>query len=263
MTYKEFKEKYNGKYVDYDGSYGSQCWDLAQYYFTKVLGLPASVLSGCGLVSNMLKGKKYQLMLKYFDVVSIDNAKQGDVAIWEYGHIAIFDHRSNGKNYFFSQNPNPCQVMYINIKGIHCFRLKGNEPKPTPKLKYKIGDKVVVNGKLYKSSNASNPSGSINDRITKITRIAEGSKHPYNTTGDLGWCDENSIKLYNSGVEYFPKCSYNGKSIVDGLKSIKVDSSFGYRKKIANANDIKSYLGLPSQNIKMLNLLKKGKLVKP
>jgi hypothetical protein len=25
MTYIEFKEKYNGKFVDYDGQYGSQC----------------------------------------------------------------------------------------------------------------------------------------------------------------------------------------------------------------------------------------------
>ena len=25
MTYQEFKKKYNGKYVDFDGYYGSQC----------------------------------------------------------------------------------------------------------------------------------------------------------------------------------------------------------------------------------------------
>ena len=31
MTYQEFKSKYDGKYVDYDGYYGYQCWDLAQF----------------------------------------------------------------------------------------------------------------------------------------------------------------------------------------------------------------------------------------
>ena len=25
MTYQEFKDKYNGKYIDYDKQYGSQC----------------------------------------------------------------------------------------------------------------------------------------------------------------------------------------------------------------------------------------------
>lgn len=130
MTYKEFKKKYNNKYTDFDGYYGYQCWDLGERYFTEVLKLPASILSGCGLVSNMLKGEKYKLMLKYFDVVK--TPQQGDVAIWEYGHIAIFDHN---KNYFFSQNPNPCKVIQINRGGVHYFRLKKKET-PKPKVSY-------------------------------------------------------------------------------------------------------------------------------
>lgn len=63
-------------------------------------------------------------------------------------------------------------------------------------MKFKIGDKVIINGYLYKSSNATSPSSSVKNKITNITRIASGSKHPYNTTGDLGWMDESSIKLY-------------------------------------------------------------------
>ncbi len=190
MTYKEFVKKYNGKYTDYDGYYGFQCWDLAQRYFTEVLKLPASVLSGCGLVSNMLKGEKYKLMLKYFDVVN--TPKQGDVAIWEYGHIAIFDH---AKNYFFSQNPNPCRVIQINRGGVHYFRLK---QKATPK-----------------------PS-----------------------------------------VKYYAKYTGKSGSIVDALRAIGADSSFSNRRAIAKANGITAYVGSPSQNIKMLNLLKQGKLIK-
>ena len=53
QKYIEFRDTYNGKYVDYDGSYGCQCWDLAQMYFVKYLGVPDWVLGGCGLVSNM------------------------------------------------------------------------------------------------------------------------------------------------------------------------------------------------------------------
>ena len=63
-------------------------------------------------------------------------------------------------------------------------------------MKFKIGDKVVLNGYIYTSSNATTPAKKITNKVTNITRIAKGSKHPYNTTGDLGWCDEASLKLY-------------------------------------------------------------------
>lgn len=139
MTYKEFVKKYNGKYTDYDGAYGCQCWDLAQRYFTEVLKLPASVLSGCGLVSNMLKEPKLSVLLKYFNEVK--TPQQGDVAIWEYGHIAIYDH---AKNYYFSQNPNAPKVIQITRGGVHFFRLKSKEqPKPTTKYFKKYTGKSV------------------------------------------------------------------------------------------------------------------------
>ena len=127
MTYQEFKKTYNGKYVDYDGQHGSQCWDLAEFYITKCLGLPASILAGCDLVSNMLYPPFRKKLDKYFEEIPLSEAKAGDLAIWEYGHIAIFDHKDN---YYFSQNPNPCKVIQINTKGVHIFALKGSEPIP-------------------------------------------------------------------------------------------------------------------------------------
>ncbi len=63
-------------------------------------------------------------------------------------------------------------------------------------------------------------------------------------------------------MSYYPKCSYKGNSIVDGLKSINVNSSFANRVKIANKNGIKIYLGTAKQNTTLLNLLKQGKLKK-
>lgn len=64
-------------------------------------------------------------------------------------------------------------------------------------------------------------------------------------------------------VKYYPKTAYKGVSLVDGLKSVKADSSFKNRTKIAKANGISVYLGTPTQNTKLLRLLKEGKLVKP
>lgn len=68
------------------------------------------------------------------------------------------------------------------------------KPTPGPSDKFNIGDKVVINGALYTSSNAASPAGSISNKVTNITRKNPGSAHPYNTTGDLGWMDESSIR---------------------------------------------------------------------
>ena len=58
------------------------------------------------------------------------------------------------------------------------------------------------------------------------------------------------------------KTNYKGNSIVDGLKSVGVNSSYDNRKKLAQANGIKNYTGTASQNTVLLNKLKKGTLKK-
>ena len=66
-----------------------------------------------------------------------------------------------------------------------------------------------------------------------------------------------------------PSCfqipNYNGGSIVDALKSIGANSSFDYRRSIANRNGIGGgdYRGRPHENIHMLKLLKEGRLIIP
>ncbi len=68
-------------------------------------------------------------------------------------------------------------------------------------------------------------------------------------------------KIVNSGgTSYYKK--FSNSSLVDGLKSIGVDSSFNNRKKIAKANGISNYEGTASQNNKLCSLAKQGKLKK-
>lgn len=69
-------------------------------------------------------------------------------------------------------------------------------PKPTPTYKYKIGEKVVINGRLYGNADGEKPGKTVKNKVTNITRIAEEKPYPYNTTGDLGWMSENSISPY-------------------------------------------------------------------
>ena len=73
-------------------------------------------------------------------------------------------------------------------------------PKPTPTYKFKIGDKVIINGKLYGNADGGKPGKTVKNKVTNITRIAEGKPYPYNTTGDLGWMSENSISPYTDHI---------------------------------------------------------------
>lgn len=80
----------------------------------------------------------------------------------------------------------------------------------------------------------------------------------------------NKIGTYKSDIEetstpavkYYPEYSGKTISIVNALKSLGYNSNFAYRKKIAKVNGIKNYIGTATQNTKMLNLLKQGKLIK-
>lgn len=80
------------------------------------------------------------------------------------------------------------------IRGYGVPKYDGDKPEGEETMKFKIGDEVIINGELYKGSNEMTPAGRVTNKTTKITRIAEGARHPYNTTGDLGWMDEEDIK---------------------------------------------------------------------
>lgn len=64
-------------------------------------------------------------------------------------------------------------------------------------------------------------------------------------------------------VNYYDRYSGKTSSIVTALNSLGIGSSFANRKNIAKANGISNYTGTALQNIKLLNLLKQGKLIKP
>ena len=89
-------------------------------------------------------------------------------------------------------------------------------------MKYKIGDKVILKKgtPLYKSSNATSYTVKTDKEITtNITRIATGSRHPYNTTGDRGWCDESYIMPYEQEKKYEGELILIDKNgLVDYLK---------------------------------------------
>lgn len=76
-------------------------------------------------------------------------------------------------------------------------------------------------------------------------------------------CKTNTNVSRETSTKYFPVCKLVSVSIVACLKSVKAESSYSYREKIAKVNNISNYKGTAPQNDKMVALIKKGKLVKP
>jgi hypothetical protein len=66
-----------------------------------------------------------------------------------------------------------------------------------------------------------------------------------------------------TNVSYLPKYEGTSTSIINALNTLKIDSGFSSRKKIAQANGISNYTGTAAQNIEIVNLLKTGKCIKP
>src|SRR3972149_9463219 len=92
MTTQEFFNKWNGKLLDYDGSFGGQCVDVYRQYCKEVLGVPQSppVVGAADIWTSYLS--------EYFDRIA--NTPEGvpikgDILIWSknagggFGHVSI------------------------------------------------------------------------------------------------------------------------------------------------------------------------------
>jgi len=105
MNYIDFKNKFLGKPIDFDGAYGQQCFDVYRQY-CKDLGFNQSPPSegAKDIWNNFLKE----------NFIKIPNTPegvplQGDVVIWgitigPYGHVAIFDRGDNTSFTSIDQN---------------------------------------------------------------------------------------------------------------------------------------------------------------
>jgi len=129
------------------------------------------------------------------------------------------------------------------------------------KHNYNVGDVVEING-VYVSSTSKEK---LRPLVTKgkITKILKDVNNPYLLEdGRIGWVNDNVIisKDGQNDIKYLSNKNYKGNSIVDALNQINMDSSYPYRTILAQINNIDNYRGTSEQNLKMLNLLKQGKL---
>lgn len=112
MTLETFIANNNGKYVDVDGYYGAQCWDLVELYAEQVLGVPkepwAITLGPEGAAKEAWTVFDSHLQ-KYFVKIPAGQQKKGDITvygphgIYTEGHIAI----QGDNGLVFEQNADP------------------------------------------------------------------------------------------------------------------------------------------------------------
>lgn len=147
------------------------------------------------------------------------------------------------------------RACYVSIKHANGYRtlyyhLKSGSVCVHVGEKVKKGEKIGIIGATGQATGVH-----LHFQIDKGTSAS--SINPY----DYVFKDKTFIPTKDD-TSYYKKCNASYKSIVDALKSINVDASFTNRTRIATKNGIKNYTGTASQNILMLDLLKKGKLKK-
>ena len=81
MGFNEFKTGNLGRYIDIDGYYGAQCWDLYARY-CQYLGVPFANCTVTGYVQDIWTQRNSNGMTKYFDEIPFDQCKAGDIIVF-------------------------------------------------------------------------------------------------------------------------------------------------------------------------------------
>lgn len=160
------------------------------------------------------------------------------------------------------------------VEGILNKTVSSGSTAPKPSTSTSSGEtyKLVTSCKIYmNAANAKNRKSSVGTYGAGTYYVFNKSDGMINITKTKGmaggWINPNDNKTASSSTSassgsYYKKYTGSTDSIVSALNSIGVDSSYKNREKIAKANGISGYSGTASQNTKMLNLLKQGKLKK-
>lgn len=113
MNYTSFINKWNGKYVDYDGMYNAQCTDLMRQYCKDVFNVNGYVaIPSRGYAKDIFKNFKDNQYFKKVLNGPLNTPKKGDIIFWGTyptitgiaGHVAIVDSADLYSIIVFHQN---------------------------------------------------------------------------------------------------------------------------------------------------------------
>lgn len=217
-----------GKWIGMNGDYW--CASFVSWCFCTAYGYDIGKKLLCGAYSAACEVIRKNFINKKQYHTFLTGAKPGDVIFFKgsrhsgANHIGIIYKVADGKVYTIEGNTSGASGVVDNGGGV-------------AKKSYKTTDTHVLG--------YGRPDYSLVTNTKQSTTV------------------KNSISA-SKNTSYYPKCNKFYSSITDALKSVGVkDTSLYARNKIAEANGIKSYVGSYIQNIRMLELLKSGKLIKP
>lgn len=203
------------------------------------------------------------------NIISLNNGTVETVV----DNIKGTNHKSKGLdtygNYVKVKQDNGKTALYAHMK-YNSIKVNKGEYIKKGEIIGTIGETGNAYGKhlhleIHNENNVKeNPIVVLNKKPTSETKTNNVQKnitnnHNFNTSTQNHTNPTSNNQTTNN---YLSAKEYNHGSIVDALKSIGSNSSYNYRKKLAQKNGITNYKGSYYQNIKMLNLLKNGKLKK-
>ena len=220
----------------------------ANHYITSPYGKRATIKTSAGTTDSFHRGTDYGTNGKKLPQYAIED-----------GYVFAAAKASDGAKYVW--------VIYPRIKKamIH-YHLDSIAVKSGQSVK-----KGTMLGKTGKTGKATGIHLHLGIRDLEKLSTAQVKKITWSLLQSCAYVDPEKVAYTaptaattaKPAVTYLPKYTGKSNSLVDALKAVKIDSSFGYRKKIANKNGIKAYVGTAAQNTKLLSLLKQGKAVKP
>lgn len=239
---------------------------------------------------NEIITNEYNTDHRAIDIVASDRSETNIIAL-ESGTVTTIvnnvkgtDHKSKGLdtygNYIKIKQDNGKTALYAHMKYgsikvnkgqyiekgtiIGTIGETGNAYGKHLHLEIQTSNNVKENPIISLNAQVDNPS--VTEKQTKNIPTSQNSiqnnNHTKHTPKTEETIKQENISSSNTSNEYLNAKNYKHGSIVDALKSIGINSSYNYRKKLAQANNIKNYHGSYFQNIQMLNLLKQGKLKK-
>lgn len=110
MTYDKWVKQNIGKGIDYDGTYGVQCVDLAKHYIKNVLGITPQSIGNAIEYYNKRKTSEYLTKnFKWIDNTAEFIPKKGDLCVFTsksgHGHISVATGEGT-TSYFYSYDQN-------------------------------------------------------------------------------------------------------------------------------------------------------------
>lgn len=108
MKFNEWVNKYLGTAIDYDGSSGAQCVDLAKCYLKEVHNVPQFSIGGSAMFYYLRFEQFDKLKKKFTRIANTPDfvPLKGDIAVWNatkgggHGHVAVCTGEGNTKTFY-------------------------------------------------------------------------------------------------------------------------------------------------------------------